>query len=178
MRQYQDLITIFNACFTTTYHTKLVKGGDEPIYLPADENRSYHEIIFANGFFSSALHECAHWLIAGNDRRKQVDFGYWYAPDGRTAAQQALFQRVEVKPQAIEWVLSAAAGYQFHVSIDNLNGMESDTQSFKQAVHQQVRHYCEQGLSERTMIFRDALCHFYGTVFSLKIEDFNLETLT
>ena len=178
MHDCHDLIDIFKQCFFDEYNTLLVKGTDEPLYLPVDNEREHNMLIFAHGFFASALHETAHWLIAGANRRKQVDFGYWYAPDGRTAAQQALFQRVEVKPQAIEWVLSAAAGYQFHVSIDNLNGMESDTQSFKQAVHQQVRHYCEQGLSERTMIFRDALCHFYGTVFSLKIEDFNLETLT
>ena len=177
MHHYQDLITIFNACFALQENTKLVKGGDEPIYLPADENRPYHALFFANGFFSSALHECSHWLIAGKARREQEDFGYWYTPDGRTAAQQALFQSVEVKPQAMEWVLSVAAGHKFRVSIDNLDGKESDTEAFKQAVYQQVKKYCEQGLSARAELFRNALCHFYGTGLSLKIEDFALETL-
>ena len=177
MRQYQDLITIFNACFTTTYHTKLVKGGDEPIYLPADENRSYHEIIFANGFFSSALHECAHWLIAGNDRRKQVDFGYWYAPDGRTAAQQALFQRMEARPQAMEWILSQAAGYRFRISIDNINGEESDTRAFGEAIYHQVEVYCQKGLSPRAQIFHQALCSFYNQPRQLIQAHFQLETL-
>ena len=106
---YQDLITIFNNCFFEKYNTLLVKGTDEPLYLPADEKRNHNELFFAHGFFASALHECSHWLIAGENRRKLVDFGYWYEPDGRTASQQALFQSVEVKPQAMEWILSIAA---------------------------------------------------------------------
>ena len=162
VHQYQDLINIFNHCFATQYNTRLVKGGDEPLYLPADENRPYHAIFFAHGFFSSALHECSHWLIAGAERRKLVDFGYWYAPDGRTAEQQALFQRVEVKPQALECILSAAAGHPFRVSIDNLDGAESDTHLFKEAVEQQVKIYNEQGLPKRAECFRSALIQFYG----------------
>ncbi len=176
--QYQDLITIFNQCFAVKYNTQLVKGEDEPIYLPADEHRSYHALFFAHGFFSSALHECSHWLIAGIERRKQVDFGYWYAPDGRSAAQQALFQCVEVKPQAMEWILSTAAAHRFQVSIDNINGAPSETTSFKQAIYQQVKSYCEQGLSERAVLFRQALCEFYGTTKELRIADFNLERLS
>ena len=102
MHAYQDLIVLFNECFSSDFNTRLVKGGEEPIYLPADEERSYHALFFAHGFFSSALHECSHWLIAGEQRRQLVDFGYWYEPDGRNAEQQALFQKVEVKPQALE----------------------------------------------------------------------------
>ena len=78
MHDYQDLIRIFNHCFELDYNTKLVRGGDEPIYLPADATRSYHAIFFAHGFFSSALHECSHWFIAGEERRQRIDFGYWY----------------------------------------------------------------------------------------------------
>lgn len=177
MHQYQDLIRLFNECFETRYNTRLVKGGDEPIYLPADENRSYHAIFFAHGFFSSALHECAHWLIAGEERRQQIDFGYWYEPDGRTAEQQQLFQRVEVKPQAMEWVLAAAAGYRFRVSIDNLNGSQSETEAFKQAIHQQVLVYCQQGLPKRANLFRQALCRFYGRPLCLTEHEFAIETL-
>lgn len=177
MHQYQDLITIFNDCYESKYNTRLVKGDDEPIYLPADENRPFHAIFFAHGFFSSALHECAHWLIAGKERRKQVDFGYWYVPDGRTAEQQKLFQCVEVKPQAMEWILSVAAGHRFRVSIDNLNGEEADTGAFKQAVYQQVLLYCKHGLSARAKLFRNALCRFYRTSGDMKIEDFDIEML-
>lgn len=177
MHQYQDLISIFNECFFEKYNTQLVKGEDEPIYLPADEHRPYHAIFFAHGFFSSALHECSHWLIAGPERRKQVDFGYWYAPDGRTPAQQELFQKVEVKPQAVEWILSMASGHPFHISLDNLNGAEVDARAFKLAIHQQIHTYCQQGLPERTEILRSALCRFYKTASSLKIEDFDIEAL-
>lgn len=177
MHCYQDLIKIFHDCFFEKYNTVLVKGADEPLYLPVDEKRAHNELYFAHGFFASALHESAHWLIAGEKRRKLVDFGYWYAPDGRSAEQQQLFQSVEVKPQAIEWILSVAAGYRFRVSVDNLNGPDSDTDDFKQAVYNQVKTYCEIGLSERAECLRQALCHFYGTPTRLSLADFDVESL-
>lgn len=31
----EDIIAIFNQCFEEEYNTRLVKGGDEPIYIPA-----------------------------------------------------------------------------------------------------------------------------------------------
>jgi elongation factor P hydroxylase len=177
VHRYEDVITIFNTCFFEKYNTELVKGIDEPLYLPADEDRPHSSLIFAHGFFASALHECSHWLIAGENRRKLVDFGYWYVPDGRSASEQKLFQSVEVKPQAMEWILSMAAGFRFRVSIDNLNGSESDTLAFKQAVYEQVKTYCSQGLSERAEIFRRALCEFYGSTPILDMEDFTIEAL-
>ncbi len=174
---YEDLISIFNRCFLESYNTRLVKGENEPVYLPANEHQPHNELIFAHGFFASALHECSHWLIAGEERRKLVDFGYWYEPDGRNKKQQALFQQVEVKPQALEWILSVACGIRFRISIDNLNGSESDTDQFKYAVYQRVKQLCETGLSERTAIFRHALCDFYQTTPILKIDDFDLMTI-
>lgn len=179
MHDYRDLIHIFEKCFFATFNTRLVKGDDEPIYLPADANRSYHAIYFAHGFYASALHECAHWLVAGPERRQFIDFGYWYIPDGRTAEQQAAFQSLEIKPQAIEWILSTAAGFRFRISNDNLDGKtrEEDTIAFKNAIHQQIAHYCTKGLPQRTKIFRDALCSFYGTSHNLLIEDFNKNCL-
>ncbi len=173
MHHYQNLITLFNQCFSSEHNTRLIKGEDEPIYLPADEQRSYHAVFFAHGFFSSALHECAHWLIAGEHRRTLVDFGYWYVPDGRNEEQQALFQQVEVKPQAMEWILSVACGHPFRVSIDNLNGAHTETQAFKSAVYQQVSVYCTQGLSVRAERFRHVLCSFYKTNPILSMEQFD-----
>lgn len=177
MHRYQDLITIFNDCFFEKYNTLLIKGTDEPLYVPADENTPHNSLFFAHGFFASALHECSHWLIAGDKRRTLVDFGYWYIPDGRSASEQKLFQSVEVKPQALEWILSVASGYRFRTSIDNLDGDEADTYAFQLAVHQQVKTYCEQGLSERAETFRRALCNFYKTPLSLSSKDFNIESL-
>jgi elongation factor P hydroxylase len=177
MHHIQDVITLFNDCFFANTNTRLLKGQDEPLYLPANENQPYHALYFAHGFFSSALHEVAHWLIAGAARRQQVDFGYWYVPDGRNVEEQALFQQVEVKPQALEWILCLAAGHPFRVSIDNLNGSAADAEAFKRAIHQQVGRYCEQGLPARANTFRQALCEFYGTAPALVFQPFELQTL-
>ena len=133
----------------------------EPIYQPADDECAYHRIIFTHDYFSSALHECAHWFIAGETRRQCLDYGYWYAPDGRSADQQRRFQAVEIKPQALECILSAAAGYPFQVSFDNLNGDVSDTEAFEQAIVQQVQRYHEHGLPLRAEQFYRALSAFY-----------------
>lgn len=162
-RHYSQLIHIFSECFESEYQTRLVRGQEEPVYLPKGPGRRYHEIHFAHGFFSSALHECAHWLLAGPERRLLEDFGYWYLPDGRSAEQQQQFERVEAKPQAIEWMLSMAAGVRFQVSVDNLSGEPTDSGNFKRAVHRQVAHYLNHGLPERAERFRKALCLYYGT---------------
>lgn len=174
---YQDLIKLFNHCFQITHNTILVKGDDEPIYLPADKTHPQNRLFFAHGFFSSALHECAHWLIAGTERRKQIDFGYWYAPDGRTVEEQILFESVEIKPQAMEWILSEAAQHRFRISTDNLLGEPSENAPFKKNVFQQVKQYCEQGLSLRARQFRKALCDFYNTPHALNFENFDENSL-
>lgn len=161
MYRVEDLIQIFKLCFEHTYQTRLVAGGDEPLYLPADANDPYHRVIFAHGFFSSALHECAHWCIAGEARRQQVDYGYWYVPDGRSAALQREFEQVEVKPQALEWLFSDAAGYPFQFSIDNLSGEPADTAPFKAAVCLQRERYLTEGLPPRAACFYNALISHY-----------------
>ncbi len=164
MHDCEDLIDIFDACFFERYQTRLIRGDDEPIYLPMSEQTPYHSIVFAHGFFSSALHEIAHWLIAGPARRQLVDYGYWYIPDGRNAAEQLEFQQVEIKPQALEWILSDAAGYRFQFSIDNLNGTPVDTEQFKANVKAQVGVYHERGLPARAQRFCDALKAFYSAL--------------
>lgn len=55
--RYQDLRVIFDQCFYTDFNTRLVKGDDEPVYLPADADCDHHRVIFAHGYFASALHE-------------------------------------------------------------------------------------------------------------------------
>lgn len=174
---YSQLIQIFSDCFEEQYQTRLVKGEGDPVYLPRSADRPLHEIRFAHGFFSSALHECAHWLIAGHARRQREDFGYWYEPDGRSVEQQRQFEQVEIKPQAIEWILSNAAGYRFRVSVDNLSGTVTDSNPFKTAVHQQVMHYVSSGLPQRADRFRQAICRYFGTPLALRAGDFDVETL-
>tara|TARA_R110002153_G_scaffold10418_1_gene41142 strand:- start:18997 stop:19593 length:597 start_codon:yes stop_codon:yes gene_type:complete len=163
VHNYQDLIVLFNATFTDTENTVLVKGGDEPIYIPANSNHQNHRIVFAHGYFASALHEISHWCIAGKQRRLLEDYGYWYCPDGRDVQQQAEFEKVEVKPQAIEWAFSCASGKSFRVSTDNLNGAPVDLQGFQEAVKQQVLFYLEHGFPPRATEFIDVLLGFYET---------------
>lgn len=173
---YQDLIHIFNSTFFSQYQTRLVKGDNEPMYLPADGVVDHHRIIFAHGFYASALHEIAHWLLAGSKRRLLEDFGYWYCPDGRDQQQQAAFEQVEVKPQAIEWSLSVAAGAAFNVSCDNLDGAQPDRWSFQARVYRQVAIFLERGYPLRAMQFMTALSEFYGTKIPTCIEQFGVLT--
>jgi len=150
------LISLFNSTFED-FNTRLVLGDDEPIYIPAGKDKSYHQIVFAHGFFSSALHEIAHWCIAGEKRRLLEDYGYWYCPDGRDAAQQADFEKVEIKPQAIEWAFTEAAGRRFQVSTDNLNGAEPDREGFTKNVAAQLALYKADGFPPRAERFINAL---------------------
>nr|WP_308427848.1 elongation factor P hydroxylase [Lacimicrobium alkaliphilum] len=154
---------LFDGQFAASHNTRLLKGDDEPVYLPADERVSYHRIVFAHGFYASALHEIAHWCIAGRDRRLLEDYGYWYCPDGRTAEQQAAFERAEVKPQAIEWAFCVASAKGFRVSTDNLNGVEPDRVAFGNKVRAQVLVYLERGFPKRAGQFITALQGLYDT---------------
>jgi elongation factor P hydroxylase len=85
-------------------------------------------------------------------RRKLPDLGYWYAPDGRTAEQQALFEQVEIKPQAIEWLFATAFGRKFRVSLDNLTGEGGDGALFKDNVFNQVKRFFQVSLNYLVML--------------------------
>lgn len=170
----KTIISVFNETFYHEYNTQLVQGDHEPLYLPADADCCFHQIIFAHGFVRSALHEVAHWLVAGAERRLQEDYGYWYEPDGRNEQQQAEFERVEVLPQAIEWALSVSCGVSFDVSSDNLSGIVINRLAFKKRVHTKVLSLLENGFSART----NQLLSAYQQQFNrapLKVEDFNYQ---
>jgi elongation factor P hydroxylase len=173
LHRYQDVIAVFDAAFKESENTRLIKGESEPEYIPANDQCYFHQVIFAHGYFASALHEIAHWCIAGKARRLLNDYGYWYCPDGRSEAEQKVFEKVEVKPQAIEWAFSVAANKRFRVSTDNLNGAQGDTKAFTLDVHQQVLCYLRDGFPPRAALFIDALAEFYGTAV-LNIEQFRL----
>lgn len=167
--QVEVLIRLFNSEFSD-FNTRLVLGEDEPIYLPANDQTPYHQIVFAHGYFSSALHEIAHWCIAGAKRRLQEDYGYWYCPDGRDEFQQAEFEKVEVKPQAIEWAFTAAAGRKFQVSTDNLNGVEPDREAFTGAVKAQLLTYLKGNFPPRAWRFINVLKgEFQGTLPAFEV---------
>lgn len=173
--QIDTLIELFNRQFLPLRNTELVCCEPEPIYRPADAQHSHHRIIFAHGFFASALHEIAHWCIAGHARRQLEDFGYWYEPDGRSAAQQKAFEQVEVKPQALEWIFSVSAGFPFVFSADNLNGEVGISDSFKQNVLKQVHQYLSHGMPEDAAIWSRQLLDHYRPGDQLTLDAFSLE---
>ncbi|MDG4813327.1 elongation factor P hydroxylase [Hydrogenovibrio sp. 3SP14C1] len=170
------LISLFNQTFLTLRNTQLVCCEDEPIYRPADPNNNHphHRIIFAHGFFASALHETAHWCVAGSKRRLLEDFGYWYQPDGRSPQQQAEFERVEIKPQALEWIFSLSAGFPFVFSADNLAGNAVPSKSFQQNVLKQVGIYLTQGMPEDAQIWSQVLLNHYQPEYQLSASLFKL----
>ncbi|WP_150304212.1 elongation factor P hydroxylase [Pseudomonas saliphila] len=173
----KDLVRLFEGCFATDLNTILIGGAEEPEYLPADETSPHHRILFTRDYFRSALHEISHWCVAGPQRRLLPDFGYWYAPDGRTAAQQQAFEQVEVKPQALEWLFCEAAGHRFGVSLDNLSGESTDALPFKQSVVAQVHAYLAEGVPERPQRFIQALLDCYRPGTLLTAEAFTLDQL-
>ncbi|PID42113.1 MAG: hypothetical protein CSA52_00050 [Gammaproteobacteria bacterium] len=196
----KNLVRLFNRCFRDSYQTILVSGGDEPIYLPAGEvvpgnalvgetepaneikngtaDSSFHRIVFYRDYPRSALHEVSHWCIAGTKRRMQTDYGYWYQPDGRTAEQQTIFEQVEIRPQAIEWILCRSVGLPFRVSSDNLNGDQSKTeQKFKENIVAQVYRYFETGLPERADIYCQSILSFFQPSTTLDKALFDIEEL-
>ena len=155
------LIELFNRTFAETENTLLQGSAEEPLYQPADKDDGCHCIYFTRDYFASALHEVAHWCVAGAGRRKLVDYGYWYAPDGRSASQQTEFEQVEVRPQALEWIFATAAGVGFRVSADNLAAGLGASEKFKTAIYAEVQRCCEQGLSPRATQFVQALLDNY-----------------
>ena len=69
-----DLERIFRECFFAEYATVLVGGAPEPLYVPSPEVlREPHRVVYREDYFASALHEVAHWCLAGAERRKLED---------------------------------------------------------------------------------------------------------
>lgn len=173
----ENLIHLFDECFLSQWNTRLIGGAPEPIYLPADAHSSRHRVHFTRDYFASALHEVAHWCIAGDRRRSMVDYGYWYAPDGRDAAQQSAFEQVEVKPQALEWIFSEACGARFRVSADNLSAGVGASATFAENIAKQARAFCIKGLAERPGRFVSAVAHHYGVTDVLNPDRYQLHLI-
>lgn len=168
-----DLIDIFSGEFAASHRTRLVSGGDEPLYRPAADPDGWHEIVFRHDYFQSALHELAHWCVAGVERRLLPDYGYWYRPDGRTLAQQGEFERVEARPQAVEWLLTAACGRRFQVSLDNLGAAEPlDEASLWRAVHRELRRCLSGQMPPRAAQLARALAARSGVPWPLPADHF------
>lgn len=120
-----EIEQVFHHCFA---HTRLMGGAREPLYLPGTEETPAR-IYYREDFAASALHEVAHWCIAGAARRAQVDFGYAYLPPPRDQQTQHRFFKLELKAQALESVFAQAAGVRFHISADNPEPLDMDAQT-------------------------------------------------
>lgn len=150
------VIQSFEGCFYSEFQTRLIAGADEPFYRAPKEGLD-GSICFRLNYLRSALHECAHWCLAGNRRLKLDDWGYWYEPDGRNLEQQSQFFEVEVKPQAIEKAFCNSLDIPFEVSVDNLGGPAGPIEQFASSVEDQYELYKKQGFPKRAEIFRKAL---------------------
>ncbi|MDT0593951.1 elongation factor P hydroxylase [Glaciecola petra] len=162
-----DLESLFASCFEEQFSTILIGGADEPLYQPNCQKHKRHVVYYRYDYFASALHEIAHWCIAGDKRRQQEDYGYWYVPDGRNARDQVKFLQVEIKPQALEYAFSKACGIPFCVSIDNLSHEACDItrkkeeQDFTNAVQKQLSLYQVKGFPTRAQSFLQVLNDYY-----------------
>lgn len=171
---------VFDRSFGRQWHTRLQGGAQEPLYQPATGDNEQHVVFYRADYFASALHEVAHWCIAGDRRRLLPDYGYWYAPDGRNQQQQQAFEAVEYQPQALEWWFSQACAYRFYISVDNLDGSgggEADTSAFARRISAQAQQWQRQGLPARAQLFFDGLRQEFGAGGSPAELDFSLDAL-
>ena len=124
-----SIASAFEDCFAS-FDTVLVGGAEEPLYRPS-QGGDPAKLVFREDFPASALHEIAHWCIAGPRRRQQEDFGYEYVCGPRSAEQQDAFFSAELKTQSLERAFAAAVGLEFRPSADNL---EADVEAFSAAL--------------------------------------------
>lgn len=141
---------IFNSRFSSSHNICLLGGFDEPEYIPSSLV-SAAQIRYKLDYVQSALHEVAHWCVAGAKRRAQLDYGYWYVPDGRDADQQKAFFLVESRPQALEWLFSSVAGLTFRPSVDNLNLQGGIAEPLPSFFVEQMRKYAIEYLSSDSL---------------------------
>ena len=150
-----QLMRLFSQEFAESDKTELIDGAAEPYYQPG----SPHRIYFRADYVRSALHEVAHWCVAGRRRRQLPDYGYWYSPDGRHAEQQQAFFAVEARPQAIERCFCEAIGIAFSPSVDNV-GAQIDPPQMRR-FEARIQDWCDQfertGMPSRAARFVMAL---------------------
>ncbi|WP_133504252.1 elongation factor P hydroxylase [Marinomonas balearica] len=164
----RDVESVFHECFFNEFNTLLVGEAEEPFYR-ASVNGEPARIEYRYDYISSALHETAHWCVAGTQRRMQDDFGYWYEPDSRSLALQKVFEDVEVLPQSYECFFQWALGREFRVSSDNLALPDYDSTPFQHRVLDKV-YTLMSNIPERVQRFALALydLRFPNTTLTFK----------
>lgn len=169
---------VFNSSFSVCYNTILTGGFNEPEYIPSTKEHPAF-IQYRADFVRSALHEVAHWCLAGEKRRQLHDYDYWYSSQDRGQVQQQKFFEVEVKPQALEWIFSSAAGVDFKPSADNLSldqsSMYEMQNNFVAQIKGQTINYLKGellkgDLAQRALVFIAALQDASGELLVSKSE--------
>ena len=158
----EEISLMFNKAFGEKYRTVIKGAADEPLYRPASRDGGLHTIYYREDFPSSALHEIAHWCIAGRHRRTLDDYGYWYE-GARDNKAQLSFEHFEARPQALEWILSVAGNVDFRVSCDNFDVAEANLNAFRRQVKLQVLELLQTGLPARAERLVDLFTRVTGT---------------
>ena len=141
--RHTEIAACFNGAFYQAHATQMRGGASEPLYLPAG-NGEPARLCYREDFAASALHEAAHWCIAGRRRRTLVDFGYDYEPPPRSEAAQQQFFALELRTQALESLFAGAAGVAFRPSADNLQAeLSSFIDQLRAALPGMSRWVCE-----------------------------------
>jgi elongation factor P hydroxylase len=138
----------FNTHFAHDHNVRLVGGARDPEYLPGT-GLSPAFIRYTRDYARSALHELAHWCIAGPRRRGLPDYGYWYVPAPRSAAEREAFEVAETRVQALESILADAAGVPFGVSVDDIENVLCREEGFSRRVDDATRGWRRRGLPGR-----------------------------
>ena len=156
------IVALFNDTFVLE-NTILQGGAHEPFFRPATTGKPA-VIYFRADYLRSALHEVAHWCVAGKARRRLADYGYWYSPDDRDEHQQAAFFAVEARPQALESLFCNALGIRFAPSIDNLSLSIKRDQlaNFERRIEQARGRFLAVGMPARAKVFLTAAAAIPG----------------
>jgi hypothetical protein len=147
---------VFNREFLEGHRTLMCGGGAEPLYQPA-VGSAPARIVFTHDFPASALHEAAHWCLAGPSRRLRRDYGYWYVPGPRDTRQRAAFFAAEATVQALEAIFATACGVRFVVSADDFAAAPTELEAFARRVDEKIAARRVGGLPARGRRFLDAL---------------------
>lgn len=99
-----------------------IKGDAEQPFYEAPTANTHAILYFRSNYPRSLLHEISHYCLAGDRRRGLDDFGYWYAPCGRTTEEQQRFEEVEARPQGLEKAMCEIVGLKFSPSLDDFSG--------------------------------------------------------
>ena len=94
-------------------------------------------------------------------RRTQRDYGYWYMPSPRNAAQRTRFFHAEADVQALEAVFAQSCGVRFVVSADDFDASPEELERFEHDVMARL-NVRRTTLPSRARTFRAALAAAFG----------------